>query len=43
MLQFEIRGENVETTEAIENYVKDKVGKIEKYFDEKNLIILLHM
>ena len=37
MLQFEIRGENVKTTETIENYVKDKVGKIEKYFDEKDL------
>ena len=37
MLQFEIRGENVKTTEAIENYIKDKVGKIEKYFDEKDL------
>ena len=34
MLQFEIRGENVKTTEAIENYIKDKVGKIEKYFEK---------
>lgn len=37
MLQFEIRGENVKTTEAIENYIKDKVGKIEKYFEEHDL------
>lgn len=34
MLQFEIYGENIEITEAIDQYIKEKVGKIEKYFDE---------
>ena len=34
MLQFEIYGENIEITEAIDQYIKEKVGKVEKYFDE---------
>ena len=34
MLQFEIYGENIEITKAIDQYIKEKVGKVEKYFDE---------
>jgi len=32
-MKYNIRGENVEATEAIKNYVEKKVGKLEKYFD----------
>lgn len=34
MLTYNVRGENIEVTPAIRNYVEKKVGKIEKYFDE---------
>lgn len=34
MIKFSIRGENLEVTEALRNYVEDKVAKIEKYFHE---------
>lgn len=34
MLRFNIRGENIEVTEAIRNYVEKRVSKLEKYFDE---------
>lgn len=34
MLNFNVRGENIEVTPAIRDYVESKVGKIEKYFDE---------
>lgn len=36
-MKFEIRGENVETTQAIENYIKDKIGKVEKYFENDEI------
>lgn len=32
MIKFSIRGENIEVTEALRNYVEEKVAKIEKYF-----------
>ncbi|KXT77453.1 ribosome hibernation-promoting factor, HPF/YfiA family [Streptococcus sp. DD13] len=32
MIKFNIRGENLEVTEALRAYVEDKVAKIEKYF-----------
>lgn len=35
MLTFNIRGENIEVTPAIRNYVEEKVGKINKYFNEE--------
>lgn len=34
MFNFNVRGENIEVTPAIREYVEAKVGKIEKYFDE---------
>ncbi|GBG96252.1 ribosome hibernation-promoting factor, HPF/YfiA family [Lactococcus termiticola] len=34
MIKFNIRGENVEVTEAIRTYVEDKIGKLEKYFND---------
>src|SRR5690625_4798164 len=32
-MKYNIRGENVEVTEAIREYVKKKVRKLERYFD----------
>lgn len=34
MLKYNVRGENIEVTPAIREYVEAKVGKIERYFDE---------
>lgn len=34
MFNFNVRGENIEVTPALREYVENKVGKIEKYFDE---------
>lgn len=33
MIKYSIRGENIEVTEAIRDYVESKVSKIEKYFN----------
>jgi putative sigma-54 modulation protein len=33
-MKFNIRGENVEVTPAIREYVEQKVGKLDKYFDK---------
>lgn len=33
MLKYNVRGENIEVTPAIREYVEAKVGKIEKYFE----------
>ncbi|MCA0971589.1 ribosome-associated translation inhibitor RaiA [Halobacillus litoralis] len=33
MLQYTIRGENLEVTDSIKEYVEKKVGKLERYFD----------
>lgn len=35
MLQYNIRGENIEVTPAIRNYAEEKISKIEKYFDDE--------
>ncbi|WP_153720644.1 ribosome hibernation-promoting factor, HPF/YfiA family [Sporosarcina cascadiensis] len=35
MLDFNIRGENVEVTPTIREYVEKKVGKLERYFSEE--------
>ncbi|ENH98421.1 hypothetical protein J416_00499 [Gracilibacillus halophilus YIM-C55.5] len=32
-MRYNIRGENVEVTNAIRNYVEKKIGKLERYFD----------
>ena len=34
MIKFSIRGENIEVTDAIRNYVESKLAKIEKYFNQ---------
>lgn len=34
MLDFNVRGENIEVTEAIRDYVEKRIGKIEKYFEQ---------
>lgn len=34
MLNFNIRGENIEVTPAIREYVENKVEKVERYFNE---------
>ncbi|MFF5996791.1 ribosome-associated translation inhibitor RaiA [Lysinibacillus sp. KU-BSD001] len=34
MLKFNIRGENIEVTPAIREYVETKVDKVERYFNE---------
>lgn len=38
MINYKVRGENIEVTEALQAYVEDKLAKIEKYFhDEQEL------
>lgn len=32
-MNFNIRGENIQITEALRNYVERKVGRLERYFD----------
>lgn len=38
MLKFNIRGENIEVTDAIRDYVEKKVSKLERYFDKEKTI-----
>ncbi len=43
-MKYNIRGEKVEVTEAIKSYIVEKIGKLEKYFDnvediEANVVI----
>ena len=33
-MRYNIRGEKVEITDAIKSYIEDKIGKLDKYFDE---------
>lgn len=33
-MKFNIRGENIEVTGAMKEYVEKKIGKLERYFDE---------
>lgn len=35
MIKYSIRGENIEVTEAIRDYVESKLAKVEKYFNPK--------
>ena len=37
-MKFMVRGKNIEVTDALKNYVEEKVGKIEKYFDDDTVI-----
>jgi ribosomal subunit interface protein len=42
MLMFNIRGENIEVTQAIRDYVEKRISKLEKYF-EKDLKNTAHV
>ena len=35
-MEFNIRGSKVEVTDAIKNYITDKIGKLEKYFEDSS-------
>ena len=35
MLNFNIRGENIEVTPAIREHVEKKIEKVERYFNEE--------
>ena len=35
MLNFNIRGENIEVTPAIRDYVESKIEKVERYFNDE--------
>jgi putative sigma-54 modulation protein len=35
MLNYNIRGENVEVTPAIREHVESKINKVERYFNEE--------
>lgn len=34
MFRYNVRGENIEVTEAIRDYVEKKIGKLERYFSD---------
>ena len=34
MIRFEIHGDNLTITDAIRNYIEDKIGKLERYFND---------
>lgn len=36
MIEYKIRGENIDATDAIKNYISKRIDKIEHYFDSKN-------
>lgn len=37
-MKYNIRGEKVEVTEAIRSYIEDKIGKLDKYFENADNI-----
>lgn len=37
-MKYNIRGEKVEITPAIKSYIEEKIGKLDKYFDDADLI-----
>lgn len=37
-MKYNIRGEKVEVTPAIKSYIEDKIGKLDKYFDDASNI-----
>lgn len=46
MMQIKVRGEKIKITPAIDSYVNDKIGKLDKYFenpDEINANILVRI
>lgn len=38
-MKYNIRGEKVEITDAIKSYIEDKIGKLDKYFDNADEIV----
>ncbi len=36
MMKFNIRGSKLEVTDAIKNYIEEKIGKLNKYFENSN-------
>ena len=34
MIRVEIRGENIEVTDAIREHIEDKIAKLERYFND---------
>ena len=37
-MNINIRGDKIEVTDSIKNYVKEKLARLEKYFEEPNQI-----
>ena len=37
-MKYNIRGEKVEVTPAIKSYIEDKIGKLDKYFENADNI-----
>ncbi|WP_408955710.1 ribosome hibernation-promoting factor, HPF/YfiA family [Natroniella sp. ANB-PHB2] len=37
-MKFMVRGKNIEITDALRNYAREKIGKLKKYFDEDVVI-----
>ena len=35
MIRVEIRGENIEVTDAIRSFIEDKVNKLDRYFNDQ--------
>ena len=42
MLKYNVRGENVEVTDALRDYVQKRLNKLEKYF-EINSDVIAHI
>jgi ribosomal subunit interface protein len=42
MLKYNVRGENIEVTDALRSYVEKRLNKLEKYF-ELNQDVLAHV
>lgn len=38
-MKYNIRGEKVEITDAIKSYIEDKIGKLDKYFEDADAIV----
>ena len=35
-MKYNIRGEKIEITPAIKSYIEEKIGKLDKYFDDSS-------
>jgi len=43
MFKYNVRGENIEVTEAIRNYVMKRIGKIQKYFSDAEATVHVNL